>query len=152
MPYVCAPGRGQVDGQCSALREKEEAPSCTCSLQQLRAPPLSVTHPLSVTTWTGIPRWRAIRAVATIVVHCATPSPPMPGIMSGIIFGETSFDCYTIWFDAPGFLPLRFLSDSAAFRKRVKTDGDGATEMDFLACQSRTIGDRIAWQFTQPAF
>lgn len=78
MPYVCAPGRGQVDGQCSALREKEEAPSCTCSLQQLRAPPLSVTHPLSVTTWTGIPRWRAIRAVATIVVHCATPSPPMP--------------------------------------------------------------------------
>lgn len=75
MPYVCTLGRGQVDGQCSALREKGD---CVCSLQQLRALSLSlslflylspVCDYLSRNSWMkGDP----CRAATTIVARCAT--------------------------------------------------------------------------------
>jgi len=68
--------------------------------------------------------------------------------ISGIIFGEISFDCYTI---RCARLPTSRISlELGSVSKTLKTDG--MTEMNSLACQPRTIDDRIAWQFTQPVF
>lgn len=72
MPYVCTLGRGQVDGQCSALREKGD---CVCSLQQLRSFSLllylsPVCDYLSRNSWM---KGDLCRAATTIVARCATP-------------------------------------------------------------------------------
>lgn len=154
MPYVCAPGRGQVDGQCSALREKEEprVVRAACNNSAL----LRSLWPIPCSLWLpeqefldeerSVPCGDDRRSPRDAVTAKAGPPP----IMSGIIFGETSFDRY-IYLIRCARLPTSRIS--LEFGSVSKTrEIDGATEMDSLACQLRTIDDRIAWKFTQPAF
>jgi len=160
MPYVYAPGRGQVDGQCSALQEKEESrvvrAACNNSalLRSLWPIPCILCIPC---LWLPEQKFldeewsvpcgddRSLRDVA--------PSPPMPYHVR-IIFRETSFDCYTI-FDSLGFPTSQISPKLGNIHSKTdarQTQRNGTTEMDSLACQPRTIDDYIAWQFTQPVF
>lgn len=142
MPCVCAPGRDQVDGQCSALREKEEPrvvrAACNNSAL-LRA--LSVTYLLSVTTWAGIPGWRAIRAVATIVARCATPSPPVP-VSCQELFLEKRVSIATL-FDS--MRPATYFSDFSQTRQLFENAQDRQRDGNGFSCLS-TAHDRRSYR------
>lgn len=139
MPCVCALGRGQVDGQCSALPEREAPELCSsCNNFAARAPhlcslALAVTY-LFVCDYLRRNSWMkgdplplllcVPRAAATIVVRslCARDAD----IVSGIIFRETSFDCLALRAGSirralrRGFLLLHDFSQTrrGALRKR----------------------------------
>lgn len=151
MPYVCAPGRSQVDGQCSALREKEEPRSCTY-VQPATTPPSSsalcdlspdVCDYLNRNSWIKSDPCRGDDRRS----RCATPSP----LSCWELFLEKRVSIATL-FDS--MRPASYTSQiSLQLGSVLKTSKiDSATEMDSSACQPRAIDDRIAWQFTQPAF
>lgn len=119
MPYVCAPGRSQVDGQRSALREKEEprVVRAACNNSTLSSALCDLSP---VCDYLSRNSWMKSDPVAVAMIS-ATPSPPMP-LSCQELFLENRVSIAML-FDSmrPASLLLGFLSNSVTFRKRARS-------------------------------
>lgn len=157
MPYVCTLGRGP--GRWTVLRPTRKRRLCVQPATTPRSISLSLspsfcfcTYLPSVTTWAGIPGWRAICAAprrrSSLVAR--RPSPTPSDTLCQKLFLEKRVSIavrHSIRRDA---LASLLISGSNAISKTISRATQRCDRNKFL--RSSIVHDIIAWQFTQPAF